>query len=166
MNDVKLVKKDHGITGEVLLQKFHSLCKQLRSVFPQAKIIFLGTSRTWRFQGKNRHVLGGIRVRHFQRLTLGCNTLENKKRNLSSFMSTALPVFRYLRNDFYRQLKRCGYQGYPISLKGRGIRNVFFNDVFHGLSDLEIWDQYGHLSDLGARKVGVRFEQIARAIQD
>jgi len=162
VKEITLEREKKGITPDGIFQSFSKLCKSIHSVFPQGPIIYLGCSRTWLFGPKRAAFLprrNAFPTVRFGQQSRRENPLqwasrhkstEGRKRQclrVKSFV-LALPVYRLLRVKFLKIIQKNCVPKYPSKACG-GLKGVFFNDVFAGMTESHIFDQWGHLSKSG-----------------
>jgi hypothetical protein len=99
----------------------------------------------------------------------GRESTEKRKRECLTrrLQVIALPAYRTLRNKFVRIFKQRCIPEFPARV-GQKVKNsaknppkrIFFNNVFSGLRESHVHDQFGHLSDSGVRVIIDRLEKI------
>lgn len=161
-----MYRRKARITPDVILQDFNNLCHSIHDAFPQGPIIYLGCSRTWTFGPKHpllqsradtyparamiRH---SNRNQHRHHWAARNASTEGRKRQCLRFKNiiAALPVYRTLRMKFLKLLVKNRIPKYPSEPVPGALTGVFFNNVFAGMRESYINDQWGHLSHLGLK---------------
>lgn len=167
--DVNHIRKNLCVTGEKVFQSVAHLCIRLREIFPQADIVFLGTSRCWWFGPKRSAVCRSLERNERLVWRPPMPTEKRKRISLNSCKKIfALPVYRTLRCHFLKVFRR---RNVPSVLKKRccvqkhSLKRLFFDDVFFGLKEKDIWDEFGHLSFHGAMSVSANLTVLFRNIR-
>lgn len=168
-SDVENYRKQLGLTGKKIFERFSTLCKQIFAKYPRARIIYLGCAKTWTTgprQGvgvkKERRLTFQVRGGTFRQRWSVCKQTESRKKESFSRREEvlALSCYKNLRAHFLKILKRTSVLSFPNVSEKTGLKNVYFNDVFGGLRNCDIWDVYGHLSYCGALRVSYLFEMV------
>lgn len=173
--DVHEARKGMNLTGEKIFQCFTHLCSQIRELFPQADIIYLGTSRCWSCGPKKLFIRSepqGFNTsgRRNNSFSWRSRTSTEKRKRIcirSKKKACCLPVYHYLRNHFFailaKNTRSISERNSEVQIKGR-LKKVFFCNIFENLKDKNIWDEYGHLSLSGAVSVSEKLALLFKNV--